>query len=457
MSVSEPPTTRPTATEPAAVAPPTAAPPRRPPWVWPTAVAVCAVFFVGEHMLRTSVMEDYAPSLAEMEAAEAGGNTARRVAFLSLAGLGALGVLFGRAGRWRSGGATGAAMLAYAAWCGASVLWAEEPGVSGRRYAVFGLFLLGAGGLARRFTGEQVVRLALWCVGLHLAFGLAAEFGLRAFRPWAADYRFSGTLHPNIQALQLAIGVVAAAVLAWRWPRRSALFAVVLAGLFVMLVLTKSRTGTFGLVLALAGTLLMTSGPETKLLAAAGGVFAAAAVYMGLLFSGIDLTDEARDAALMGRAEQQNTLTGRLPIWESLNAHVAARPWLGYGYQGFWSQQRVYAISAEVGWAVSASHSGWYEAVLSTGLIGAALLAAVLLAGLARCAWEWAAAVRSTGRGAALPAWLFGALLCGFLNCFLEALITDVRLAAFLLAVGLVKLVFLPDRPRAGATGGAVG
>ena len=413
-----------------------AAGPRR---VWPTAVALCAVFFAAEHFLRSSVMQDYAPSLAEMEAAGAGGNLLRRAAFLFLAGVGAVGLACGRAGRWRSGGITGAVLLAHVAWNAASVAWAEQPGVSGRRFAVFLLFLVGAAGVARRFTGEQVVRLALWCVGLHLVLGVAAEFGLRSLRPWVAEYRFAGTLHPNIQALQLALGGVAAAVLAWRRPRHAVLFAAVFAALFLALFLTKSRTGTAGLLVALAGTLLMGSGPESKLLTAAGGLVAATAVFMGLLFTGVDFADEARDAALMGRDEQPNTLTGRLPIWEALDERIAARPWLGYGYLGFWSQQRVYAISVEVGWAVSASHSGWYEQTLSGGLIGAALLAAVLLAGMARCAWEFA---RTRD---ALPAWLFGALLCGFLNCFLEALVTDVRLAAFVLTLGLVKLVFLPD------------
>ncbi|NNJ24550.1 hypothetical protein LzC2_06080 [Planctomycetes bacterium LzC2] len=424
------------------------------------AVTLALAFAGANHLYGTSLRDDYSLDEEELARGTAGGDTLRRAGFLLLAGCGTLGALFGKAGRWRApllsptgGGLTGVALIAMFAWWAASISWSDDPPLTARRIVVVGLFLLGAGGLAKALTGRQLVIAAVGAVSLHLFAGIAVEAALGTFVPWRADYRFSGTIHPNIQALQLATGLCGCVTLSgiFRTERRLdarvnvwwLLWGAVLLG---FLVLTKSRTATAGAALAVSATGLTAASPATKLLSLAGGVAGATGVLVAILLAGVDPTEDVRDAALMGRTEQHSSLSGRLPIWEAIIPYIAEKPWLGHGYGAFWSRQRVDAISDDVGWPLSASHSGWIESAAEIGLIGASLMAALLLCGTFRAA----AAIRDPVRpGDPLPAFALALTLLMIANAFTEALIHDVRLVPCLLWASLAKLTVLSDLPRA--------
>ena len=437
-----------------------------PAWVVLAAAGLIAACFFGvEHLPDASARPDYAPSEEDMLSNQRRGDLARRVSFLALAAAGAAGVALGRAGRRAGGGIFGLVLVAYFGWQFASVLWSDVPGVTLRRLVVLGMFLVGAAGAAKAFTGRQLVWAALLAVAAQFAAGVLAELALGTFRPWRGDYRFAGTIHPNMQALQLGVGVVAAVALLvhpggaggrgagrdaggrgrsarLRWP----LLVGVAAGLTAFAVLTKSRTGVAGLLAAAAAVGVFAAAGPTKLLLglfAAGG---AAALAVVVLLTGADPTDDARRAALMGREGQSGTLSGRLEIWEALHPYAVDRRWLGYGYGAFWSEQRVYALQSEVDFKFAASHSAWYEAVLAGGLPFAGSLAALLLGGMARAGFAGREARRA---GDPLPAFAFGVLVLAALNSLLEAIVADVRLAPFLMLCALLKLTFLPDRPPA--------
>jgi exopolysaccharide production protein ExoQ len=66
------------------------------------------------------------------------------------------------------------------------------------------------------------------------------------------------------------------------------------------------------------------------------------------------------------------TLTGRTDIWEELLRAINARPWLGYGYQAFWSKDSEprYWLQQAVDWAAPSGHNGWLDLAISLGLIG---------------------------------------------------------------------------------------
>ena len=434
--------------------------PPAPPWVVFAAAALLAACFFGiEHLPDASTRPDYAPSEEDMLSAQSRGDLARRVSFLVVAAAGAAGVALGRAGRWAGGGIYGGVVAAFFAWQFASVLWSDIPAVSFRRLIVLGMYLLGAAGAAKALTGRQLVWAAVLAVLGQFAVGVLAELVLGTFRPWRGGYRFAGTIHPNMQALQLGVGIVAAAALHARpaatpgggWGRfgrvRFPVLVALAAGFTAFAVLTKSRTSCAGILAAAAGVGVYAASGPTKLLLgffAAGG--AAAAVALALL-TGADPTEDVRRAALMGREGQSGTLSGRLEIWEALHPYAVARPWGGYGYAAFWSEERVYAVQSEAGFKFAASHSAWYEAALTAGLPFAALLAALLLGGLGRALRVGRRPLHGTGGPHdPLPAFAFGALILSVLNSLLEAIIADVRLTPFLMHAALLKLTFLPDR-----------
>ena len=422
---------------------------------------IAAIFFGMEHLPDASTRPDYAPDAEEMREGQTQADPLRRLGVLGLAGLGAGGLALGRAGRAVGGGLYGTVLAAWAAWTFASVTWSAVPGVSFRRLIVYGLFLWGAAGLCRLLSGRQLVWAALAAVALHFGVGVLAEVFLGTFRPWASDYRFAGTIHPNMQALQLGLGVTAATALlmrpgvpdgtrtAERWAElRGPLLCGLAAAMALFCLLTKSRTSVGGMLAAATAAAVFLSARPTKALLGAFGAGLAGAVAVVLMLTGLDPTDDVRDAALMGRAEDSGSLSGRVEIWEALDQYVAARPLLGHGYLAFWTEQHVYALHADVGFKFAGAHSAWYETALGTGLIGAALLAAVLLGGMVRAgAAERAEQAARGAGGSPLPAFLFGVLVLAVLNSLLEAIVADVRLTPFVMLCGLGKVTLFPDRP----------
>jgi O-antigen ligase len=67
-------------------------------------------------------------------------------------------------------------------------------------------------------------------------------------------------------------------------------------------------------------------------------------------------------------------MTGRVTIWQSLMAVILRRPWLGYGFEGFWHKDSSVGTStgvyAFVGWGVTAAHNGYLTLFLDMGLLG---------------------------------------------------------------------------------------
>ena len=86
----------------------------------------------------------------------------------------------------------------------ASFLWADDPGMCLRRLMVLGCAVIGAAGIARAFSLRQMSWLVVVTIGTLALLGVLAETALGTFRPWAGDYRFAGTVHPNAQGTSLA-------------------------------------------------------------------------------------------------------------------------------------------------------------------------------------------------------------------------------------------------------------
>jgi exopolysaccharide production protein ExoQ len=88
------------------------------------------------------------------------------------------------------------------------------------------------------------------------------------------------------------------------------------------------------------------------------------------------------------------TFTNRTRIWQLALEYIAHRPWLGYGYGGFW---RADSVDANVFWDALGfktphAHNSWLELTLGVGIVGAAL-----------AALAWLAAIYRTLRVAAAP------------------------------------------------------
>lgn len=71
--------------------------------------------------------------------------------------------------------------------------------------------------------------------------------------------------------------------------------------------------------------------------------------------------------------DKDPTLNGRLPIWEIMFERIGERPWLGYGYHGFWrgwESKESASIWRTIVWKPGHAHNGFIEIILDFGILG---------------------------------------------------------------------------------------
>lgn len=124
-----------------------------------------------------------------------------------------------------------------------------------------------------------------------------------------------------------------------------------------------------GFVMAVGATKLLS---RNTWLATALGIGIIGATYVSL-FSG-------SGGGLVSAMGKDPTLTGRTNIWKVV-LEQAANPFLGAGYETFWTGPRLTAIWAGTMDRLNQAHNGYLEVYLNLGWIGLALLAAIALKG----------------------------------------------------------------------------
>lgn len=90
---------------------------------------------------------------------------------------------------------------------------------------------------------------------------------------------------------------------------------------------------------------------------------------------------------LLGR---QPDLTDRKPLWDML-MDMVVNPWIGAGYENFWSAARMEAIWSRMGYASSGlvqAHNGYIDLYLNLGIIGVVLMSLAALRGLLNATYQ---------------------------------------------------------------------
>jgi O-antigen ligase len=281
--------------------------------------------------------------------------------------------------------------------------------------------------------------------------GVVCELGLGTFQPWLSDYRFSGTLHPNTQGVYLATALFAALALCKLDPPRWIAYAAIMLVGFTLLVLTKSRTSTAGVMLTWGCLWLALQRPALRVLLPAAGLYCMA---VGLLLGGllgVPLEQHFAKLALLGREEQAESFSGRTTIWPVVTEFIEQRYWFGHGYDSFWTPDAIAAVTEACQWPVREAHSAYYETMLHLGLVGLLLLLVMVLTALGTSVWgAW------WSREPA--AYLFWAAMLtnGLFNGLFESGIVMITLPTTLIAAGLMRLALVREAvarqaPRKGA------
>ena len=158
---------------------------------------VVGVAFFSEHDVSMSLKEGFVADIEDQEGWAEGGNTLRRVTFLGIAALGMLSLLLVRGKKFRLNLPT-VFIAIYLLWAGASASWSIDPGTTIRRFFVVLCCTIGCYGFCKLIDLKDAVFAALLLSLAYLGLGVAVEIVLGTFRPHVGDYRFAGSMHPNI-------------------------------------------------------------------------------------------------------------------------------------------------------------------------------------------------------------------------------------------------------------------
>ncbi|MFI5249497.1 MAG: O-antigen ligase family protein [Gemmatimonadales bacterium] len=324
------------------------------------------------------------------------GSAVRRMALLGLAAVAALSLSRARrsrgyalheirageavAGTTRRRGILPFLLLIYVALAGGSLLWAADPGITGRRAVVFLIIVFAAFCFAQAWTLRDLLYFSLCANATSLILGLGGAIARGQFQPFAPGYRFSGFANPNLHGIEAACLIIACAAALRLGGRRGPLYGLLLYGAAILL-LSRSRTAVAALVLAAAfcGALAIRRSRLVAVALVVAGIAFAAVVFAPDILTG------AHHALLLGRsaaAEDPTTLSGRTLLWNDLLDYAGDHPWLGYGFDSFWTPDHIAEISVKRGWVITQAHSGYLEALLATGITGLTILIATLFSGL---------------------------------------------------------------------------
>jgi len=401
---------------------------------WVTFLFLAAVFFVAEHDLFFSLLEDFSRSADFMVKATIEGSLKRRIAFLSLGLFGAVSLMLQGRSRLKINGFLGWLILFYLVWAFSSLVWADNIALTFRRLVLFVMFLLGALAVAQRFSLRDIIFFFLLSTGFYLIIGIIAELALGTFRPFESGYRFAGTLHPNIQGINCSLLLLSGIAITWTAKRGRSFFAIVAFVAAIFLVLTKSRTAFASAILALFAYWALASSIKRKL---ALILVVSLTFCLLLLLVGDEFFPAMRQGILLGREDPTTyTLTGRIPLWNQCLEYVSKRPFLGYGYNSFWTPDHIRDISDEQGWGFSGAHSAYLGLLLNVGYIGMITFFFIFILGIKKSV-KYFRISRNIGYA------LFCALLVFFLlDSILESVIIYPTFITFISIVVLACLGF---------------
>ena len=335
---------------------------------------VVGVTFFSEHDVNMSLKEGFVADIEDQEGWAEGGNTLRRVTFLGIAALGMLSLLLVRGKKFRLNLPT-VFIAIYLLWAGASASWSIDPGTTIRRYSLVLCCAIGCFGFCKLIDLKDAVFAALLVSLAFLGLGVAAEIVLGTFRPHVGDYRFAGSMHPNIQAANLAIGSIAAYIMARIKPNLKVVFYGIFGFLFLFLILTKCRSATAAVPISLGFIWLASQPVKSIVIGVVSAFWVVSFACLICLVTEVNPIAENSNVLLLGRQEETGeSLTGRLPLWEDLIEYIAVKPWQGYGFKAFWNPRHITDIAIGQEWTISEAHSSYVDTTLQLGIVGTLLL-----------------------------------------------------------------------------------
>ena len=260
-----------------------------------------------------------------------------------------------------------------------SALWSLAPETTFRVALVYLFVVLGATGIGRTMDPNEYMHLLSWCCFLS---ALASIFLLLASPSTALVVGSSdGTIDfigifPQKNVLGQVMATGALAVLhGIRVARRRYLGKLCMLFVFVGMAYASKSTA------ALLAALLFCGISGFDSLWRKGGASRTVGVILAVLLAPVLIAGTLAPDAILELIGKDPTLTGRTEIWDYVIRDIWMKPWLGWGYFGFWNLTNPAAVEIfdAVHWVVPHAHNGLLEGLLEIGALGTALFAFLLI------------------------------------------------------------------------------
>ena len=267
-------------------------------------------------------------------------------------------------------------LLSIAAMVIASCFWSFNPVDSIKGAIVPILILIFGLGIACQWTFKDLCLAVVLISTTTIAMGVFAEISEGTFLS-GDEYRFSGLLHPNRQALNCGLMCLAAVTL-WRITEAKSWLVVTAIGI-VFLFLTGSRGGFMSVLVAAFAVWFLGS---SRGIIALTIITLLGFLSLAVLWCAVEVNAQnlLSDLSTMGReADAASTsFTARIPIWQQVFVDAQQNFLVGKGINGFWTSDRIHNYSTiHDNWAFSNAHSIYLETFADLGLIGVLLIGLV--------------------------------------------------------------------------------
>jgi exopolysaccharide production protein ExoQ len=265
---------------------------------------------------------------------------------------------------------------------GASLYWSVDMATTLKRLVVFYMCVLTVVAMAKAFTVLDLARIGFYACGVAGVLAMLCDmFITKTWAPLDPEYRLMGVMSSNSQAQNLTACIFCGLTLLLKFPNRAKWMTPALGLMAMLLYFTRGRTATIACIVLSLFFLKRIIDVKYKVhTRAAILLLLLAAVVPTLILLGSKAGDVAQAGFMMGRDDTQNTasLSNRAPLWQELMDYVDDRPYVGYGYNAFWTSGRISKISADQKWGVPNAHNTYLDQELSIGIPGVILYTVVL-------------------------------------------------------------------------------
>ena len=224
-----------------------------------------------------------------------------------------------------------------------SIIWANDPALTFRRLVIFVFSCLGVLAVVRHFRFEDLIRFTFLSTSIYLLIGVAVEICVRQVSPFYGHVSVCWDFPSQLPGANCTLLLLTAIYLA-KVVKRGTLFYHAVSSDWLYLS-GPHQIQDFPRLRHMRTTRVLVLGLVCIPKMAAGFGAGWCGTLILFFFSDTIISHNWKLASLGREGADIKTFTGRIPLWEECLKYFYKQPFLGYGYQAFWSHKHVDAIS----------------------------------------------------------------------------------------------------------------